>query len=158
MRAAVIERHSPNPLAAPEGWNEERDGKCTALFVRPEEIDGTHFLRSAWEADPSEAIQLLGGGKMILGISGYQHPVVHLCVDQVPEDFAPVVTARQYTTLQNVPAVHVEMMFSTTDGARIGRVDVGLVDEQGHPVPLGVAIAQGVGEIGLLAEREGWVS
>lgn len=153
MRPTVIEGHSPKPLAAPDGWDEERDGKCTALFVRPQVMGGVHFLRSAWEADPSEALQLLGGGKLILGIGGHCHPVVNLCVDQVPDTFAPVMTARQFVTMGGKPAIHVEMMFSTPDGPRIGKVDVHLQD-----VSYAVAVITGIEELEAFARSQGWIS
>lgn len=150
MRPAKISGADPKPLGAPADWSEEKHGHCGALFIRRENISGVGFMRSAWEAEADEAHQLLAGAKMILGVAGQGHPVVHLAVGDLPADFEPVLTARRFADLTGRPCVRVEMLYPHAGGRR-GFCEV--------PVEgtLGAAIAQGLERIETLAKERGWV-
>lgn len=118
MRPTRIAGADPLPLGAPPDWNEATDGPCSALFVRRENVAGVAFMRSAWEVDAAEAIYMLAGAKLTLGIAGQKHPVVALGIDPLPSDFEPVTMARRFTTPSGQAAVHVEMLFPYGGGQR----------------------------------------
>lgn len=110
MQPAKIEG-STHTLRAPDGWDHENNGRCGALHVRAEEIEDTGFLRSAWDVNPDEAGWLLAGSKMVLGIAGPVHPVVHMVIPPPPEDHTPVVTARHVTLPDGTDAMRIDMFF-----------------------------------------------
>lgn len=140
----------PKPLGAPDDWTEE-NGKCRGLFIRPQMINGVHFMQSAWEASPEEAGLLLAGGKMVLGISGVQHPVVQLGVAELPEEFPPVVTARPVVDIVGNSGVQVDMLFAYGGGRRgVSRM---ALEGRGFAT----AVAEGIEQIEALARREGWI-
>lgn len=152
MQAVRIDRANPRPLGAPGDWTEE-NGHCGGLFIREELIAGVNYMRSAWEAEPEEALLLLGGAKVLLGVAGRQHPVVSLGVGQLPPDFAPVATVRQFAALDGTPAIRVEMLFDA-DGGRRGfaecRLDVGRTWAE--------SVQFGIEQVTELARREGWIA
>lgn len=152
MRAVRIDNALPKPLGAPEDWDRDANGHCSGLFIRPEIMDGVQFMRSAWEAAPEEAGLLLAGGKLILGISGTQHPVVNMGVAQLPDDFEPVVTARKIVTLGGTVGVRVDMLFSTPTEPKRGFVEVALESRS-----YASAVAEGIELVEELAKGEGWV-
>lgn len=150
MRPARISGADPRPLGAPTDWREDENGHCGALFIRREVIDGVHYMRSAWEAEAPEAMAMLAGSRMTLGIAGHCHPVVHLQVGELPADFLPVMTARRFSDLTGRPAVRVEMLFPHGGGRRAFcevHVDGTLAD----------AVATGIVRIEALARNEGWI-
>lgn len=149
MRAIRIAGADPRPLGAPPDWNEEEAGHCSALFIRREQIDGVHYMRSAWEVDHGEAALLYAGARLTLGVAGQQHPVVHLGVADLPDDFEPVVHARRFTHADGRPCVRVEMLFPHEGGKRAFaevHVDGTLAD----------AISLGVTQIEGFARKQGW--
>ena len=150
MRPTRIAGSEPKPLGAPADWSEETHGKCAALFIRREEVDGLPYMRSAWEVDPNEAGLLLAGAVVTLGISGTCHPVVQMGTAQLPEDFEPVVTARRFTNTGGHPMVRVEMLYPH-DGGKRGTINVH-VDGT-----LADAISTGVTKIEELAREQGWI-
>lgn len=77
MRPARIENHT-HALAPPSDWDAEANGFCGTLYARSENIQGVNFMRSAWDVETLEALKLAAGSRMILGVAGSQHPVVHL--------------------------------------------------------------------------------
>jgi hypothetical protein len=101
----------------------EENGHCGGLFIREE---------------------LIAGG---------QHPVVSLGVGQLPPDFAPVATVRQFAALDGTPAIRVEMLFDA-DGGRRGfaecRLDVGRTWAE--------SVQFGIEQVTELARREGWIA
>lgn len=149
MRPVRISGADPKPLGAPNDWNEERHGHCAALFIRREMIDGVPYMRSAWEGELPEALSLLAGAPVHLGVQGTDHPVVQLGLGPLPEDFTPTLVARRFTTIANQPAVRVEMLFPHGGGRR-GWVEV-LIEST-----LPRAIAKAVTLLEQLAVKEGW--
>ena len=150
MRAVRIQGADPIPLGAPADWSEETHGHCGALFVRRDRINGIGYMRSAWEAEATEAHLLLAGAPLHLGVAGNCHPVVQLGVGDLPVDFDPVMTARRFSDLTGRPMVHVEMVYPHGGGRR-GFCDV--------PVDgtLADAVSTGVTRIEALAKERGWV-
>lgn len=151
MRARRITGADPIPLGAPADWKEDENGQCTALFVRREKIDGIDFMRSAWDADPGEAMKMFAGAPMIAGISGQNHAVVHYVVGELPETFEPVVMARRFTTPDGHAAVRVEMLFPDEGGRRLFAnvlIDGTLAD----------AISIGVTRVENFARNKGWIA
>jgi hypothetical protein len=55
----------------PEGWDNERDGHCSNLYVRRDNAT----CASAWEPTPQELELLNKGGSVVLTIWGAQPPV-----------------------------------------------------------------------------------
>lgn len=98
-------------LAAPCDWQEDEHGRCSTLWVRRDiSADGLAFLRSAWEVNAEEALSILGGAKLQLGIAGSSHPVVNLGIGPLPEDFTPPLIAEQ-VICDGVRAVKVQVLF-----------------------------------------------
>lgn len=151
MKPVRISGADPLPLGAPADWNEERDGHCSGLFVRRERINGVPWMRSAWDGELPEALSLLAGASIHLGVQGSTHPVVNLGVGELPADFMPTIAARRFVTLDGKPAVRVEMLFPHGGGRR-GFVEV-LVEKS-----LGAAVGEGVERLERLAVREGWAA
>lgn len=155
MRIGRITGHTAE-LSPPPDWDKEANGHCGTLFVRGELINGVHFMRSAWEAEPCEALFQLAGGKLILGIAGRQHPVVHLAVEAPPEDFQPMLTAQPAMIMsgtETVSGVHVEVLYPNSGSPKRGVVDVVI-----GPEGMGAAIAFGLSQIEDLARGEGWIA
>jgi hypothetical protein len=80
-------------LGAPEGWDEERDGKCNTLYVRgTEHREGSYRLvstmTSAWVPTSEELAALNAGKPVLLTVYGSSHPPVMLRVETQasPED------------------------------------------------------------------------
>lgn len=151
MRPTRIDGSGDTPLAAPDDWNEAESGHCGALFVRREQVDGVHYMRSAWDVEHSEAAFLYAGAKLTLGVAGLQHPVVQLGVSALPDDFEPVVHARRYTDTRARPCVRVDMLFPHGGGQRA--YSNVLVGEDG----LAPAVALGIEQIETFARTHGWI-
>jgi hypothetical protein len=151
MKPVRIVGALPDPLNAPADWTED-NGRCGRLFIRVDIEQGVPFMKSAWEAEPEDALLLLGGAKVILGISGNRHPVVNLGVAQLPEDFAPVVTARQFAALDGTAAIRVDMLFDAHGGRR------GFCEVRLDGRTYAEAVEHGIDQIVVLARREGWVA
>lgn len=150
MRARRITGAEPKPIGAPADWKEDEHGHCTALFVRREKLDGIDFMRSAWEGDDGDVIRQLAGAGVILGVAANQHPVVHMAVGDLPEQFEPVMIARRFTTPKGEAAVHVEMIFPVEGGQRTYAKEIIATD-------LASAIARGVSRIEAHARNKGWI-
>jgi hypothetical protein len=151
MKPVRITRAHPQPLDAPLDWDRDENGHCGRLFIRLETIEGVPYMRSAWEAEQDEALFLLAGGKLILGISGNKHPVVHLAMEDLPEEFQPAVTARQMATLDGTQGVRVEMLWAVKGQGRRAFVEIDLA---GRSYP--EAVALGMTQLAALAEQKGW--
>lgn len=150
MRPVRIAGADPRPLGAPQDWDEERHGHCTALFIRRETVNGSPYMRSAHEVEPHEALCMLAGAHLTLGIQGVEHPVVQMGLAHLPEDFEPVMIARRFTTETGRKMVRVEMMFAKGNGQRIYAnedVDGTLAD----------AVSTGITRIEALARIQGWL-
>lgn len=152
MNPVRIDGAIAEPLDAPDDWNRDENGICGRLFIRLDVEQGVPFMRSAWEASPEEALVLLAGAKVILGISGNRHPVVNLGVAQLPVDFAPVSTARQFVALDGTAAIRVDMLFDAQGGKR------GFAEVRLEGRTWAEAVQQGIDLIVELARREGWVA
>jgi hypothetical protein len=63
-------------MAAPQGWDHERDGICHTLDI----CDRDGFMISAWRPTPAELARLNEGEPIFLHIQGVVHPVVALTV------------------------------------------------------------------------------
>lgn len=76
----IVIHHPTNNalLGAPEGWNEERDGKCHAL---PATIY-TNCIVSWWQPSPEELQQIMSGAPIRLIVAGNSMPPVSLDVDE----------------------------------------------------------------------------
>lgn len=140
-------------LTPPDDWDEERNGHCGQLFIRHELQDGVNFMRSAWEMAPDEALMLLTGAKILLGISGTRHPVVNLQVAQLPADFETAYSARRYRGTDGGERVRVEGLHAH-DGAAKRLYCERLIGQDG----IAVAIAQAVDAIEELVDQNGWRS
>lgn len=151
MRSVRIAHALPRPIGAPPDWDSEKHGHCGGLFIRPEQIDGIPYMRSAWEVEPTEALTFLAGAKFELGISGTRHPVVQLRAGDLPESFDPVVMARQFAHPTGAAMVRVEMMFPH-EGGRRGWIEVEITGT------LAGAIAEGIVKIEELARNHGWTA
>lgn len=151
MRPVRIAGADPKPLGAPNDWNPERHGHCSALFIRRECLDGVAYMRSAWEGEGIEPMLLLAGANVHLGVQGVEHPVVQLGLGPLPDDFQPTLTARRFVDLQGHPHVRVEMLYPALGGRR-GWCEV-LIDGT-----LADAISIAVTRIEALARKEGWIS
>lgn len=150
MRARRITGAEPEPIGAPKGWSEEEHGHCTALFVRKDKLEGIDFLSSAWEGDDGDVIKQLAGGGVILGIAADQHPVVHMAVGDLPEQFDPVLIARPFTNPKGEPFIRAEMIFPVNGGSRVMASEAVLGD-------LSAAIARAVIRIEAHARNQGWI-
>lgn len=150
MRPTRIAGADPRPLGAPPDWNEEEAGHCAALFIRREQIDGVHYMRSAWEVEHGEAAFLYAGARLTLGVAGQQHPVVQLGITDLPDDFEPVVHARRFTHTDGRACVRVEMLFPHEGGQRaFSSVSIG-------DSTLAQAVATGINQIEAFARKNGW--
>jgi hypothetical protein len=134
-------------LGAPRDWSDAEYGKCGALWVRIDSVDGLPFMRSAWELEADEAGLLLAGAKVQLGICGTTHPVVQLGLGPLPEDFIPPLTVQQAVSPEGVKSVKVVMF--VPGGQRITAAATLGTDG------LGPAVALAIGEIEKLALAEG---
>jgi hypothetical protein len=134
-------------LGAPHDWNDADHGRCGALWVRLDSVDGLPFMRSAWEPEADEAGLLLAGAKVHLGICGTSHPVVQVGIGPLPEDFLPPLTVEQAVTPEGVKSVKVAMF--VPGGQRITAAATLGTDG------LGPAVALAIGEIETLARAEG---
>lgn len=152
MKAVRIANALPKPLGAPDDWDPEKNGHCGGLFIRPEEIGGVQFMRSAWEAEPNEAALMMAGAKLIVGISGNVHPVLHLGVDQLPEDFEPLATARKIVAMDGQAGVRVEMLFCHGGGKR------GFIELPLEGTSFAKAVADGIEQIEAMATERGWIA
>lgn len=114
MRPAHIPGHT-NILTAPTNWNKDEAGPCGSLYVRAEKIDGVNFMRSAWDVEVMEALRMACGSRMVLGISGSVHPVVHMEIGALPRDFEPVVMCRQVIDQHGKQAVRVDGLYATPE-------------------------------------------
>lgn len=149
MRTVRIDGADEKPLGAPEDWRPDQ-GHCGALFIRREVVDGSHFMSSAWVADPNEAARAYAGAPVILGVQGVEHPVVNMHVGALPPDFDPVLHARRFHGPDGRPMVRVEIIFPHQGGRR------GYVTEHVDGT-LAVAVAAAITKIEQLARREGWI-
>lgn len=149
-----------NPTATlnrPQNWNEQAFGHCAGLPIRMEEIQGVNFMRSAWEAEPDEALYLAAGGKIILGVSAPRHPVVLMVVEPPPEQLTRTTLVREEINQHGRLTVVVETLFpplpglgdQTTNRARC-QVEVG---DGGSSRAVWVAME----ELEKLAVAQGWV-
>jgi hypothetical protein len=150
MRTVRIDGADAKPLGAPDDWRAE-DGRCGELFIRRQTLGSVAFMQSAWEVEPTEAERLFAGAKIVLGVAGQMHPVVHMLVDGLPDDFDPVVTARRTTQPDGTPAVRVTMLFSHRGGRR-GYATVTILTNLADAVAIGIEAIEG------LAAQEGWTS
>lgn len=154
MQPARIEDASV-ALKPPADWDEERNGHCGQLPIRVEKIDGLSFMFSAWDVQPGEALAILAGGKVRLGISGSVHPVVRLGVDFPQEQLSPVSTIREMMDREGRHCVEVETLWPPLEGstkAHRGRVQI-IVGEGGVPMAAGFGLQQ----LTDMAKRERWV-
>jgi hypothetical protein len=154
MQHVRIEGADPKPLGAPADWNPEEHGTCGALFVRREVNDGLHYMRSAWDVQTHEAMQLLAGAKVELGIAGTSHPVVQLGVGIMPPDFEPVMVARRLISPEGLPTVRVDMVFPHGTEGRRGYATCAIGEDES----LSSAVACAVDLVEQLARAEGWVT
>lgn len=142
---AVIER-SNCQLKPPAGQH-----GVGALAIRYEEMGGLLFMRSAWDFDTLECLRILNGGKVILGVSGQTHPVVHLEVGPMPADFKPGFTVRQVTSAAGAAMVRVESL-RVHDGTprRIW------CEEPVGDVGIAVATGRAIDQIEAMCRENGW--
>lgn len=152
----VIIPDATSVLPAPANWDSESNGRCGALHVRSEVIDGVQFLHSAWEPNTDEIGAMLVGAKVLLGVtpvrtgeSSYSHPVVHLGTLETPAEAPPAITIRQFATLAGEPCIRVEMF--CPKGKTF--LDVAMANET-----LASATAFGVAECEARARLEGWIA
>lgn len=152
MTPCVIDRFT-HRFGAPANWNEAESGHCAALYVRAEVLDGVPFMRSAWESAPAEAIQMVAGGKLVIGISGdpaaTAHPVVNMMIEPAA-DFEPTFTAAEQRKPDGQRVMRVEMLLAA--GHRVfaeGRLD---------GFTRGQAIAAAVDDIERLAREKSWIA
>lgn len=141
----------------PENWDEARSGHCGDLAIRIERIEGTVFMRSAWEPTPLEALHLAAGGLVILGVSAPRHPVVHLAVEPAPEQLTRTTLIREQIDNHGNLLAHVETLFPPLPGQEGGQAHRAhcsvLIGKSGAPHAVGLAMA----EIEALAKQEGWI-
>lgn len=122
------------------------------LAIRHEEVSGLLFMRSAWDFDSLEVLRMLNGGKVLLGISGTKHPVVHLDVGPMPADFEPAYTVRQFTSTGGARMVRVETLRVHDGTARRVYAE--------EPITCGIAVAVGsaVDKVEDLCRLNGWLT
>lgn len=149
MRPVRIAGADPLPIGAPADWNAEQHGHCSALFVRREIINGVPYMRSAHEPEVAEALSIVAGAAIEVGIQGVVHPVVQLGVGPLPDHFPPTVVARQFCTLQGQLAARVEMMFPHGGGRR-GFIEC-IIESS-----FAATVAHCIGQLEQLAVKEGW--
>lgn len=150
MRPTRIPGADPKPLGAPRDWKEDEHGHCGALFIRREKVEGVDYMRSAWEIEPGEAACFAAGARLILGVQGHQHPVVHLAIGDLPPDFDPFIMARKFITPCGKTMARVEMTFPHGGGRRAySQVPVGGSFAQ--------AVAAGVSNCEDFARAQGWI-
>jgi hypothetical protein len=143
----------PRPIGAPPNWDPDTHGHCGGLFVRIEEIEGLRYMRSAWEAEPLEALQLLAGAKWLLGISAPQHPVVQMGIGPVPESFGDVHTVRETIGQGGQAVVRVESLFCCADDQPAQRV---FCERPVMGGDVSAATAEAMDENRALARARGW--
>jgi hypothetical protein len=108
-----------NPTAVlpkPIDWDDQQNGHCAALPVKIETIGGVPYMRSAWDIEATEALQLLCGARLVLGVAGHRHPVVQMKVEDLPVDFQPGYTVRRITSLGGCLCARVETLMPRPDG------------------------------------------
>ena len=140
----------PKPVGAPADWKPDDQGVCHALWVRTEVIDGITYKRSAWDATDIEAMMMLCGGAVTIGLSVKDHPVVQMGVDDLPETFDPVMIARTFHLPSGQRCVRVETLYPNDGGQRVHasvKIDGTLAD----------AISIGVTRIEAMARSRGWI-
>ena len=154
MNPARIE-DADTSLPAPPDWDETTHGPCTALAVRFDVIEGVPFMVSAWEVNGDEALTVLAGGKVHLGISGNRHPVVRMAVQPPPDQPWPVSTVREMLDRNGDHCVEVVTMWPPLPGST--KAHRGLcqarVQEGGVPMAVGLAFQ----ELAKLAKKNRWV-
>lgn len=153
MQPARIEDAS-TALKPPTDWDEAENGRCGQLAIRVERIAGVQFMFSAWEVGPEEALIILAGGKVQLGVSGSVHPVVNLAVQPAPEQVYPVSVVREVLDSAGYLTMEVETLWPPLAGstkAHRGRIAV-RVEDGGIPMAVGLAFQQLAG----LAKEHGW--
>lgn len=131
-----IEGAMENPLDAPADWNPDQNGHCGALFVRCDQVNGIRFLRSAWEALPSEALALLAGGKVELGLAARDHPVVNLGVAMPASGVNAAMSVRFLNEPDGTEYIRVDAIYpsATPD----------IIFCEARPKPLGMTNAAGI--------------
>jgi hypothetical protein len=67
-------------IGKPINWDDEVDGKCTALSVQDIEDRGMNWMVSAWYPTTEELVKLNEGSPVFLWVQGLIHPVVSLSV------------------------------------------------------------------------------
>lgn len=142
-------------LRPPADWDEAQNGRCGSLPIRVERIDGVQFMISAWEVSTDEAMVLLAGGKVQLGVSGSAHPVVNLNVSPPSEQVWPVSMVREMLDNKGDHCVEVETMWPPLEGstkAHRGRC-VARIADGGVPMAVGLAFQ----ELAKLAKQNRWV-
>jgi len=72
-----------NPFVKPEGWDDERDGRCGVLSVRVETHGVRNYHISTWKPDADELAKLASGACVELTCVGLQPPVA-VAVGDVP--------------------------------------------------------------------------
>lgn len=62
-------------IEEPENWKPQY-GKCEALRLRREDLNGLPVMLSAWKPSATELEILVRGGSVVLGVLGSVHPPV----------------------------------------------------------------------------------
>lgn len=114
MLPTRIDGAMDKPIGAPDDWNPDQNGHCAALFVRCDQVDGIRYLRSAWETTPSEALSLLAGGKVELGLATRAHPVTSLGVSMPADGCNPAMSVRFLSEPNGTPYIRVEALYPST--------------------------------------------
>lgn len=150
LQPARIENPT-NTLAAPPDWVEEKNGHCSTLPVRVEQIGGVTYMRSAWDIDGDHLLHLFSGAKLILGIAGTCHPVVHMAVDQLPEDFQTHYTVKPLIGLNGERQVYVEGLYAAK-----GKPQKVYCREPVDECGLSIAVGRAMDKVDELARQNGW--
>lgn len=154
MRAARIE-DADTALKPPTDWNADQNGHCSNLPIKVERVDGVTFMFSVWEVEGLEALTMVAGGKIRLGVSGTVHPVVNLGVQAPCDQVLPVSIVRQALDREGQPCVEVETMWPPRPGSTIasrGHCTI-CIGPAGMPMAVGIAFQ----ELHKLAKAQGWV-
>lgn len=149
MRPAIIDNHT-GQLSAPKDWDEAKNGRCAELFIKVEQVDGLRFMRSSWEPEADEAMRLLAGGKLTLGVSGNIHPVIDMTVPDMPADHEPLIVVRIVTLFDGQRGIRVEGMFPACKTHRI-------FAEAPIKASLAEAVAVAMMHVEQLAKNAGWM-
>ena len=86
---------APHPSAtrrigAPRDWNAEKHGPCATIEVADVVQDGLGYMETIWRPDAEELAALNAGAGIVLGINGFDHPVIYLSVTVPPQHEAEV--------------------------------------------------------------------